>query len=55
MYYNKNKVDHELENGINDAADIVENLYEFINNLVQALEDKDKITIKKLITDWEDI
>jgi len=53
MYYDKARTDKQLNERISDAADICGDLFEFINKLIVAVEEKDHIETKKLIIEWE--
>jgi len=49
MYYTKKKTDTQLEEGIDNAADICEELFNFINNLIAAMQ-KERASKNSLIS-----
>lgn len=54
MYYNKEKVNQQLEDGIEDAAGTVEDLYVYINSLIAAIKDAQAdVELQDFIADWE--
>lgn len=54
MYYNQEKVHQQLEDGISDPADIVEDLYVYINNLIFAIKEAQAdVELQDFIDSWE--
>lgn len=54
LYYNSNRVEFELENGICDSAGIVEDLHDFICGLIDAAKERQVETeLQDFIDAWE--
>lgn len=54
MYYNKEKVNQQLEEGVEDAAGTVEELYGYINSLIAAIKDAQAdVELQDFIDAWE--
>jgi len=52
MRVSKKEVHTQLENGIDKPDALVESLYEFINDLITAITDRNQILVHELLTSW---
>lgn len=54
MYYNKQRVEHQMDNGIEDAAGTIEELHGFISKMVDEMRGRQlEIEMEDFIEEWE--